>query len=117
MNSSSGGLSSGTERSALSSDGIGIEVCMTRFIRRVALAFVVVMIPIAAAASTAQDEEVVKPGPGVTLPRPIHEEKPQYTKEALAAGIQGTVLLSAVVDKDGTVGRVEVIRSLDKMYG
>jgi TonB family protein len=70
-----------------------------------------------AAAALAQDEQVFKPGNGVMIPRPIHEQKPQYTKEAMAAGIQGSVLLSVVVQKDGTVGRVEVTRSLDKTYG
>ena len=90
---------------------------MTRFRGRLAFAFVVVMFPIVAAASAAQDKEVVKPGAGVTLPRVIHEEKPKYTREALAAGIQGTVLLETVVLPDGTVGSVKVVRSLDKMYG
>jgi len=65
----------------------------------------------------AQDQDVSKPGPGVTLPKPIHEEKPQYTKEALKAGIQGSVLLNVVVLKDGTVGQVDIARSLDKVYG
>jgi TonB family protein len=65
----------------------------------------------------AQDEQVLKPGPGITLPKPTFEQKPQYTKEAMAAGIQGTVLMSLVVRSDGTVGPVEVTRSLDKTYG
>lgn len=65
----------------------------------------------------AQDEEVLRPGPGITLPKPTHEQRPQYTKEAMAAGIQGTVLLSIVVQKDGSVGGVDVVRSLDKTYG
>jgi TonB family protein len=66
----------------------------------------------------AQDQEVFKSHEaGITLPKPIHEEKPQYTKEAMAAGIQGTVMMEMVVQKDGTVGQVEVTRSLDKVYG
>ena len=65
----------------------------------------------------AQDEQVLKPGPGITLPKPTYEQKPQYTKEAMAAGIQGTVMMSLVVRSDGTVGPVEVTRSLDKTYG
>jgi len=65
----------------------------------------------------AQDREVSKPGSGVTLPKPTHEERPQYTKEALKAGIEGSVLLNVVVQKDGTVGQVDIARSLDKMYG
>jgi TonB family protein len=82
-------------------------------------AFVVVTLLLAAgaAAALAQDEQVFKPGNGVTLPHAIHEQKPQYTREAMAAGIQGTVMMSLVVRSDGTVGPVEVTRSLDKTYG
>ena len=71
-----------------------------------------------AVAAAAQDEEVFKAGAaGITLPKPTHEERPQYTKEAMAAGIQGSVLLTAVVQKDGTVGQVNIVKSLDKVYG
>ena len=66
----------------------------------------------------AQDQEVFRSGEaGITLPKPIHEERPQYTKEAMAAGIEGPVLLTLVVQKDGTVGQVTIVRSLDKVYG
>jgi protein TonB len=65
----------------------------------------------------AQDNDVVKPGPGITLPKPTHEQQPRYTKEAMAAGIEGSVMMTLVVGKEGTVGRVEVIRSLDTKYG
>jgi protein TonB len=44
----------------------------------------------------------------------LREVKPQYTLEAMRAKIQGTVLLDCVVKADGTVGDVEVLRSLDK---
>ena len=54
---------------------------------------------------------------GVTLPTLVKEVKPFYPAEAVAARIQGTVLLSAVVLPDGTVGEVTVIRSLDTRYG
>jgi TonB family protein len=58
-----------------------------------------------------------RPGNGVTLPRVIREVKPQYTADAMRAKIQGTVLLEAVVMPDGSVGRVEVVRSLDSVFG
>lgn len=45
------------------------------------------------------------------------EVKPQYTQEALAARIEGTVWLEAVVLSDGTVGDVFVVRSLDSVLG
>jgi TonB family protein len=58
-----------------------------------------------------------RPGNGVTLPRVLHEERPQYTSDAMRAKVQGTVLLECVVKPDGSVGDVQVIRSLDPTFG
>jgi periplasmic protein TonB len=58
-----------------------------------------------------------RPGNGVQLPQPIQEVKPQYTADAMRAKVQGTVLLECVVLPDGTVGPVEVVRSLDSTFG
>ena len=58
-----------------------------------------------------------RPGNGVQLPRPLREVKPQYTADAMRAKVQGTVLLECVVMPDGTVGKVEVVRSLDSAFG
>src|SRR5207248_2979539 len=58
-----------------------------------------------------------RPGNGVTLPRVLREVKPQYTSDAMRAKVQGTVLLECVVKPDGTVGDVQVIRSLDPTFG
>ena len=55
--------------------------------------------------------------PGVTLPKVISEVKAQYTPEALRARIEGTVMMTAVVRTDGTVGDITVTRSLDSEYG
>ena len=60
---------------------------------------------------------VYRPGNGVILPSVVQEVKPQYTAEAMRAKVQGTVLLEAVVLPDGTVGQVDVIRSLDSTFG
>ena len=60
---------------------------------------------------------VYRPGNGVTLPRVLHEERPQYTSDAMRAKVQGTVLLECVVKPDGSVGDVQVIRSLDPTFG
>jgi TonB family protein len=60
---------------------------------------------------------VYKPGNGVALPRPLREVKPQYTADAMRAKVQGTVLLECVVLPDGSVGKVEVVRSLDSTFG
>lgn len=56
-------------------------------------------------------------GDGVSLPTLVREVKPAFTAQALAARIQGSVLLSAVVLADGTVGDVVVTQSLDTQFG
>jgi protein TonB len=61
--------------------------------------------------------QVHQPGNGVTLPKVIHEVKADYTNEARAQRIEGTVLLGAVVLEDGSVGDVEIVRSVDAVYG
>jgi protein TonB len=58
-----------------------------------------------------------RPGNGVTLPRVLNEVKPQYTSDAMRAKVQGTVLLECVVRPDGSVGDVQVVRSLDPTFG
>jgi periplasmic protein TonB len=60
---------------------------------------------------------VYRPGNGVTLPRVLHEERPQYTSDAMRAKVQGTVLLECVVKPDGSVSDVQIIRSLDPTFG
>ena len=60
---------------------------------------------------------VYEAGNGVSVPTLVKEVKPSYTAQAIAARIQGTVLMSAVVLPDGTVGDVTVVRSLDTVYG
>jgi TonB family protein len=47
----------------------------------------------------------------------VREVKPQYTAAAMNARIQGTVRLECVVQSDGHVGRVRVVRSLDPVFG
>jgi periplasmic protein TonB len=58
-----------------------------------------------------------RPGSGVELPRVVREVKPQYTADAMRAKIQGMVVLECVVQSDGTVGNVRVVRSLDPVFG
>lgn len=53
----------------------------------------------------------------VTAPRVKRNVKPRYTREAMAAQIEGDVLLHVVVLPDGRVGAVRVLRSLDPDYG
>jgi len=56
-------------------------------------------------------------GNGVSSPRLLREIKPVYTAEAMRAKVQGVVQLRAVVLPDGSVGRVEVLKSLDGVFG
>jgi len=58
-----------------------------------------------------------RPGNGVLLPKVLREVKPQYTADAMRAKVQGTVLLECVVNADGTVGSVDVVKSLDRTFG
>jgi len=68
--------------------------------------------------ATLQAQSVVyEPGSGITLPVVVKEVKPQYTKEAMQAKIQGTVWLSCVVGETGHITDVKVSKSLDSEYG
>jgi protein TonB len=58
-----------------------------------------------------------RPGSGVSTPILLREVRPQYTSDAMRAKIQGTVLVECVVKTDGSVGDVQVIRSLDSTFG
>ena len=63
-------------------------------------------------AATPPEEPVHKIGDGVTAPVLIKKQEPQYTKEALDAKLNGSVLLSIVVDSTGTPRNIQVVRSL-----
>ncbi len=54
-----------------------------------------------------------KTDPGITPPRVITQARPRYTRETMQARKQGTVRLSCVVERDGSVSDVQVIQSLD----
>lgn len=56
-------------------------------------------------------------GSGVSSPRLLQEIKPIYTAEAMRAKVQGVVQLRAIVLPDGSVGRIEVLKSLDSVFG
>ncbi|MCC7009671.1 MAG: TonB family protein [Acidobacteria bacterium] len=68
-------------------------------------------------AGTASDRPA-PPGPavrigeqGVTAPMKIKDVKPQYPWLARAAGVQGIVFLESIIDTDGSVTNLKVIRS------
>ena len=68
-------------------------------------------------ASISAAQTVQEPGNGVSLPTVVKQVKPDYTPEARAARIEGTVRLVCVVRADGRVGDVTVERSLDADLG
>ena len=55
---------------------------------------------------------VFRVGGGVSAPSIIKKVDPQYSEEARKARYQGTVILEAIVQKDGSVQIVRVVRSL-----
>lgn len=63
-------------------------------------------------------QQVAKPGDkGVTDPVVVAEKKPSYTAAAMRQKIQGSIELTAIIDKEGTPTDIKVVRSLDKKYG
>jgi TonB family protein len=52
--------------------------------------------------------------PGLTPPKVASKVDPQYTEEARAAKIQGTTVLTVVVDEKGMAQNIKVTKSLNK---
>ena len=63
--------------------------------------------------TAAAQRQVYDPGNGVMAPVIVKEVKPKYTNAARSKKVQGSVLLQTIVDDDGSVGEVTVMRSLD----
>ena len=57
--------------------------------------------------------------PGLVLPRIIPSSRalPQYPPAARRAGLLGTVILMVVIEADGSVGEIQVLRSPDQRWG
>lgn len=56
---------------------------------------------------------VTRPGNGVSNPIPINKPEPRYSEEARKARVEGTVMLSLVVDPEGNTRNIKVVRSLE----
>jgi protein TonB len=56
-------------------------------------------------------QEPVRPGGHVRPPTKVHDVAPLYPSIALAARVQGPVLLEAIIDTEGRVQSVRVLRS------
>jgi TonB family protein len=55
---------------------------------------------------------IFKIGGGVSRPELIFKKEPEYSEEARKAKFQGTVLLSIVVQPDGTTSNIRIVRPL-----
>jgi TonB family protein len=55
--------------------------------------------------------------PGVVLPRPRQQSRPNYTSTAMRQLIQGPVLVTAIVAADGSLTDVAIGQSLDPRFG
>src|SRR5690606_15505091 len=53
-----------------------------------------------------------RPGSGIDPPSLLREVKPLYTDQARRQGVEGDVVLEIVVQRDGTVGDVKILRRL-----
>ena len=80
---------------------------------RTALAGIALALALVSSTS-AQDETIYRTGSnGVSTPRLIKDIKPQYTAGAMRRGVNGTVFLRCVVDRDGVPTRLEIVKALD----
>jgi TonB family protein len=70
------------------------------------------------AQSSVQTQTVTggRPLPGnVTPAKVIHYEPPKYPKDAKKAGVSGTVVLKAIIAKDGSVKNLEYVSGPDML--
>jgi protein TonB len=54
----------------------------------------------------------VRVGGDIQEPKKIRDVKPVYPPDALAAGLEGVVIMEAIIGTDGTVADVSVVRSV-----
>jgi TonB family protein len=58
------------------------------------------------------DDRAYRIGNGVSAPVPIYQPEPEYSQEARKAKLEGTVMLSLVVDENGKAQNIRVTKSL-----
>ena len=86
----------------------------TMLTRKVLLACVTAVLAVVLPLAGMQAErKVYKIGGPVTSPQLVTKTEPDYTPEARDAKIQGTVLLSGIIETDGRFSEVHVDRGLD----
>jgi protein TonB len=70
------------------------------------------VLPTAPAPSPKPAQTVFRPGQGIKEPRRVSGVPPEYPLIARSARVQGVVILEAVIDERGEVGRIKVLRSV-----
>src|SRR5262245_59015959 len=63
-----------------------------------------------------RDGEALTAGPGITLPKLVLKVPPAYPESARLKRVEGRVILQAVIDREGRVADVKVLRSTDKRF-
>jgi TonB family protein len=76
-------------------------------------AFLIALVPVLLSAQTpAGSNEVMRIGPGVTPPRLLSKVEPEYSSNARAEHVQGTVVLQIIVSEKGRATDVTVLSPL-----
>jgi len=57
----------------------------------------------------------VRIGGQIQAPKLVHRVEPYYPPTAVNARLQGIVILEAIVDRDGTVAEIKVLRSANPL--
>lgn len=70
-----------------------------------------------AAPSAAEGAGPIRVGGSIREPKKIRHVTPKYPAEALAAGVEGLVVVEAVIATDGSVKDVQVLRSVPLLDG
>jgi TonB family protein len=71
------------------------------------------LLGIALSAQTpSQEKPPYRAGNGVVLPTLVSDVKANYTADAIRARVQGSIMLECVVNVDGSVGEIKVLKSL-----
>jgi protein TonB len=70
------------------------------------------VIPLPPPAEAKPTQTVYRPGQGIREPKRIAGSPPEYPKFARDARVQGVVILEAVINERGEVGRIKVLRSV-----
>jgi protein TonB len=60
----------------------------------------------------AADDQPLRFTVGMTRPEIVHQVQPRYTEVARRAGVQGSVIVEAIIDEQGNVDNVRVLRGL-----